>query len=288
MRATGELTVTSAASLIARDANGKGAIAIALAGSGRVLVTGDINLLNDSYISIADNLVFAGNVFNWLRVGSGSAPVISVTTASLSDFGNVQAGSALASQAYSVSGSNLTSNIVVTTPAGFQVSTNNSTFGGSATLTQSSGVVPATPLYVRFHPSTRRTVRQRHTRQRGCSHQKCFCKRDQNGQGTTSGDTTYIPGGTLANGENAGLMESTINGDTTKAGTRNNPNRVYALYEGQVYYQLAPLHVIDPSGSPDNCRCPQSEQAVGKGKADHPITANWSDGHSFQYCLWQY
>ena len=100
MHSAGELTVTSAASLIARDANGKGAIAIALAGSGRVLVTGDINLFDDSYISIADNLVFAGNVFNWLRVGSGSAPVISVTAASLSDFGNVQAGSSSASQAY--------------------------------------------------------------------------------------------------------------------------------------------------------------------------------------------
>jgi len=62
-------------------------------------------------------------------------------------------------------------------------------------------------------------------------------------------DTIFIPGGTLHGRENAGLMESTINGDTTPTGARINPNRVYALNEGQYYYQLAPINVYNPTGA---------------------------------------
>ncbi|HEY9165244.1 MAG TPA: choice-of-anchor D domain-containing protein [Candidatus Kryptonia bacterium] len=58
-------------------------------------------------------------------------------------------------------------------------------------------------------------------------------------------DTIYIPGGTLLGAENAGSTETTINNDTIGT-ARRNPNRVYALYEGQVYYQLAPINVYDP------------------------------------------
>ena len=50
-----------------------------------------------------------------------------------------------------------------------------------------------------------------------------------------SQDTIFIKGGTFSGGENAGSMETTINGDTASTGGRINPNRVYALYEGQVY-----------------------------------------------------
>ena len=65
-------------------------------------------------------------------------------------------------------------------------------------------------------------------------------------------DTIYIQGGTFAGGENSGLLEETINGDTIASGAnrgeRINPNRVYALNEGQVYYQLAPINVNNPNG----------------------------------------
>ena len=62
-------------------------------------------------------------------------------------------------------------------------------------------------------------------------------------------DTIYIPGGTLRGRENAGLMEATINGDTASSGARINPNRVYALNEGQYYCQIAPINVCDPNGT---------------------------------------
>jgi hypothetical protein len=61
-------------------------------------------------------------------------------------------------------------------------------------------------------------------------------------------DTIFIPGGKLSGGENAGLLESSINADKNANG-RINPNRVYALYEGQVYYQLAPIDVNNPTGT---------------------------------------
>jgi Secretion system C-terminal sorting domain len=62
-------------------------------------------------------------------------------------------------------------------------------------------------------------------------------------------DTIVIPGGTLAGGENAGLLEATINGDTTISGARTNPNRVYALNEGQTYFQNAAITVNNPTGT---------------------------------------
>ncbi len=64
---------------------------------------------------------------------------------------------------------------------------------------------------------------------------------------SAAGDTIYITGGTLAGGENAGSFETAINGDTT-TGARLNVNRVYALYEGQVYFQKASLNVYNPTG----------------------------------------
>lgn len=73
-----------------------------------------------------------------------------------------------------------------------------------------------------------------------------------------SQDTIVIPGGTLAGRENQGLLESTINGDTTGAGTRVNPNRVYALNEGQYYFQTAPIMVNNPTGTLNVCGVPSA------------------------------
>jgi len=66
---------------------------------------------------------------------------------------------------------------------------------------------------------------------------------------TVSGDTIYITGGTLANGANAGSLEATINGDTLPNGKRKDPNRVYALNEGQVYFQNAAININNPTGT---------------------------------------
>jgi len=56
---------------------------------------------------------------------------------------------------FTVSGSALNGDLTVTPPAGFQVSTSsNSNFGSTATLTQSSGTVASTTVYVRLAATT--------------------------------------------------------------------------------------------------------------------------------------
>ncbi len=71
-------------------------------------------------------------------------------------------------------------------------------------------------------------------------------------------DTIYITGGTLAGHEHSGALESTINSDTTGTGARVNPNRVYALYEGQVYFQQAPIIFKGPTGKLTICGVPSA------------------------------
>ena len=58
-------------------------------------------------------------------------------------------------QIYTVSGLNLTGNLVITPPPGFQISTTSgSGFGSSVSLTPISGTVAATPIYVRLYNAT--------------------------------------------------------------------------------------------------------------------------------------
>jgi hypothetical protein len=69
-------------------------------------------------------------------------------------FGSVTIGNTSAAQSYTVSGQNLQSDITVTAPPQFQVSTSpNSGFGGSLSLTQSGGNVTTQTIYVRFVPT---------------------------------------------------------------------------------------------------------------------------------------
>jgi len=67
-------------------------------------------------------------------------------------------------------------------------------------------------------------------------------------QATISGDTTYIYGGTFANPA-LGTIDSTISNDTLPSGARKNTATVYALYEGQTYYQLTPIYYNNPTGT---------------------------------------
>ena len=95
----------------------------------------------------------ADNTCYEFKTGAPS-PTITITGTPLSAFSS-QPGVPSSQQSYSVSGSNLTANIVVTAPSDFQVSTTSgSGFGSSVTLTQTGGTVAATPIYVRFNRAT--------------------------------------------------------------------------------------------------------------------------------------
>ncbi|RCK73121.1 MAG: Pectate lyase precursor [Ignavibacteriae bacterium] len=79
---------------------------------------------------------------------------IEVSTSSLSNFGNLVYGNYSISQSYTVSGTNLTGDLVITSPAGFQISNDNSNFFNSINLTPVGGNVNNTNIYVRFTPTS--------------------------------------------------------------------------------------------------------------------------------------
>ena len=78
-----------------------------------------------------------------------SIPVIS-TTGSLTSF-TTCAGTASASQTFTVTGSYLTANLVATAPTGYEISSSaGSGYGSTVTLTQVGGTVSSTTLYARL------------------------------------------------------------------------------------------------------------------------------------------
>jgi hypothetical protein len=84
-------------------------------------------------------------------VNSGT-PVLTGSVSSLTTFTSCQ-GSVSSEQNFTVSGTDLTSNITVTAPAGFEVSlTSGSGYASSITIT-ASGTLIATPVYVRMTTS---------------------------------------------------------------------------------------------------------------------------------------
>jgi PKD repeat protein len=94
--------------------------------------------------------------YQQILVTGSQIPAISVSTTSLPDFGSLQIGSNSSPQNFTVSGSNLSSNIYLSTTGsdGFQISTSSSSgFGSTVTLTPSGGTVSSTPIYVQFSPS---------------------------------------------------------------------------------------------------------------------------------------
>ena len=91
--------------------------------------------------------------FNLSLLRNADASSLITVTSSLSAFSTC-VGTASAEQSFSASGNNLTANITITAPAGFEVSTTSgSGFGSSVTLTQSGGSVNSTTIYVRVSNS---------------------------------------------------------------------------------------------------------------------------------------
>jgi hypothetical protein len=102
------------------------------------------------------------NVANWSATVSpfpGTTQfVVSAGSASIGTTGTFSAlsttyGSNSGTSSITVSGSGLTGNITATAPAGFQVSSDGTTFGSTATFVQSGGLASGT-LYVRFPATT--------------------------------------------------------------------------------------------------------------------------------------
>ncbi|PKQ68609.1 T9SS type A sorting domain-containing protein [Raineya orbicola] len=90
----------------------------------------------------------------WAQVTPpNTSPVINVNPASLNPF-STNTNTASAVQDYIVSASNLTSNLVITAPAGFEIKrSTDATYASSVTLVPTSGNVPNTTINVRLAAS---------------------------------------------------------------------------------------------------------------------------------------
>ncbi|WP_460615617.1 PKD domain-containing protein [Hymenobacter seoulensis] len=83
-----------------------------------------------------------------------TVPSLQVSANTLPDFGTATAGAASAARSFTVSGNGLTSAVVITPPAGFEIRTGATAFACCAiTLQPDGGSVPSTTIEVRFAPT---------------------------------------------------------------------------------------------------------------------------------------
>ena len=99
--------------------------------------------------------VTIGNVILGGTTNPGLSPTITTGTLGPLSFDLTPAGSSSASQSFSINGSNLTSNILVTPSTGFEIRTGSNSFStNTITLVPSGGAVTSTIIDVRFTPLT--------------------------------------------------------------------------------------------------------------------------------------
>ena len=144
MSTTSAGSYTSSLSLI--PSSGSVASTIYVKFSPTAILAYNANITNVSNSATTQNIALTG-------IGIAPAPSIIVAPTSLS-FGNIPAATVSAAQSYTVSGTNLTANLIITAPAGYTMLT---TIAGSYTSTlsliPSSGNVASTSIYVKFSPT---------------------------------------------------------------------------------------------------------------------------------------
>jgi hypothetical protein len=90
----------------------------------------------------------------YLYKASTSGPTITTSVPTIPSFISSNLNTLSSEQSFTVSGSNLTNDITIIPPTGYEVSTaSGSGFDSTVTLTQSGGTVNTTNIYVRFNPS---------------------------------------------------------------------------------------------------------------------------------------
>ncbi|WP_232066358.1 choice-of-anchor D domain-containing protein [Hymenobacter sp. BT18] len=115
----------------------------------------------DVYVVAEDNVpnLQASPVKLDVTTGSGAAtPAITVSAAALTAF-NTVASSPSAEQSFTVSATNLTANVAVQAPTGYEVSqSSGSGFGSSTSIAFGSGTLTSVPVYVRLSGAGSGTV----------------------------------------------------------------------------------------------------------------------------------
>jgi hypothetical protein len=148
---------------------------------------GSFTVRAEAHPDADNNKAYAFDVFMLQEEAGEPGPTITITETPLSEFSS-EPGTPSTEQSYTVAGSNLTADIVITAPADFEISTTSGDdFGSSLTLPQTEGSVAATIIYVRFNRAT---------------------------EGTSSGEITHASAGattqTVAVNGTAGAVSMTI------------------------------------------------------------------------------
>jgi 2',3'-cyclic-nucleotide 2'-phosphodiesterase (5'-nucleotidase family) len=137
---------------IAAEDNGTGAILYVTSGLGALVANNVIKLTDTAgynatiAISTPSNVTLYTAPAGKINKGIAFAPVAAAT---ITGAGTALAfttayGTASAAQTFAISGSSLTADITATAPTGFEVSSDGTTFGSSATFTQSGGTASGT------------------------------------------------------------------------------------------------------------------------------------------------
>ncbi|MEO6477389.1 MAG: FN3 associated domain-containing protein [Luteolibacter sp.] len=138
---TDDATFSSSATLTQSGGSASGIIYTRIAASAPAgSVSGNITL---SSTGATNKTVALSGTVNALN-----APLLDATPASLTGF-STSAGVVSAAQTFSASGTNLTGNITITAPSGYEVATSGS-YGPTVILTPSSGTVLSTVISVRI------------------------------------------------------------------------------------------------------------------------------------------
>ncbi|MBI2417673.1 MAG: endonuclease/exonuclease/phosphatase family protein [Ignavibacteriales bacterium] len=97
------------------------------------------------------------NPLSGAQATNSASPALTISTGSLT-FSNTEVSTSSAVQSFTVSGSNLSANIIIAPPVDFQVSTNSGSGfvsnPSTIVLTPISGAVASTTIYARFSPLT--------------------------------------------------------------------------------------------------------------------------------------
>jgi PKD repeat protein len=178
-------------------------------GSGSVYISGStappFQNPNPQSFNLLNNIIAYSSGYN-----SSSITI----TGTLSAFATCT-GLVSAEQSFSINGAGLTTDIMLTAPTGFEISTSsNSGFGSSVSLTPVSGTVNSTPIYVRLAINAN-----------GSPSGNIVC--------TSTGVTTQ---NVAANGTVSSLPTATITGGTTVCSGANSPNITFTSSGGTAPY----------------------------------------------------
>jgi hypothetical protein len=114
------------------------------------ILAADITTTGTASVTVANGTAVSNS--QTFTIDPAGVPNMTLSTNSLNTMSTIT-GTASAAQTYTVSGTNLTANIGITPPSNFEVSTNDSTYFASLSLSPTAGSLSSTTIYTRVKAS---------------------------------------------------------------------------------------------------------------------------------------